>query len=35
MCMCICIQAYKSLEKLRRVSNYGQVKLDLFVIPQT
>ena len=35
MCMCICIQTYKSLEKLRRVSNYSQVKLDLFVIPQT
>ena len=35
MCMCICIQAYKSLEKLRRVSDYSQVKLDLFVIPQT
>lgn len=29
MCMCICIQTYKSLEKLRRVSNYSQVKLDL------
>ena len=35
MCMCIYIQAYKSLQKLRRVSNYSQVKLGLFVIPQT
>lgn len=33
MCMCICIQAYKSLEKLRRVSNYSQVKLN-FILNQ-
>jgi len=35
MCMCIYIQAYKSLEKLRMVSNYSQVKLNLFVTLQT